>query len=306
MERNSMEKKELFDLKETVNLLQEKNRSLRAALETTECGRALLLQGEEFSRLLSVSKLIVSELDLTKVFNLVASNAREIVNAELVVVPILNEERDQYTYVAASGADADIVLGKKLSANVGMCGWVLQHKRSLLFGEISTHWIGEKTPWEAGQQSAVLVPLIGRKGIIGGLSALGKQGGGCFTGHDLDLLTMFANQVSIAIENAQLFQQVTLEIEERNEEITERKKAEEELLRHKEHLEELVDERIAEIKTLQGILPICSSCKKIRDDMGAWHQLEAYIRDHTEAEFSHGICAECAKKLYPDFFDKTP
>ena len=86
----------------------------------------------------------------------------------------------------------------------------------------------EKTTWEAGQQSAVLVPLIGRKGIIGGLSALGKQGGGCFTEHDLDLLTMFANQVSIAIENAQLFQQVTREIEER-------KQAEDSITRESKH-----------------------------------------------------------------------
>lgn len=55
-----------------------------------------------------------------------------------------------------------------------------------------------------------------------------------------------------------------------------------------------------EIKRLKGILPICVSCKKIRDDSGYWHQVELYVRDHTEAEFSHSICPECAKKLYPD------
>ncbi|MFH0727066.1 MAG: sensor with HAMP domain protein, partial [Pseudomonadota bacterium] len=54
------------------------------------------------------------------------------------------------------------------------------------------------------------------------------------------------------------------------------------------------------IKTLKGLLPICSSCKKIRDDKGYWNQIESYIETHSEAEFSHGICPECAKKLYPD------
>ena len=49
------------------------------------------------------------------------------------------------------------------------------------------------------------------------------------------------------------------------------------------------------IKTLRGIVPICAWCKKIRDDDGFWNQLEAYVRDHTEAEFSHGICPDCAK-----------
>ena len=57
---------------------------------------------------------------------------------------------------------------------------------------------------------------------------------------------------------------------------------------------------LEEIKTLKGIIPICSSCKKIRDDSGYWNQIEAYIRRHSEAEFSHGICPDCAKKLYPD------
>ena len=57
---------------------------------------------------------------------------------------------------------------------------------------------------------------------------------------------------------------------------------------------------LAKVKQLSGMLPICSSCKKIRDDKGYWNQIEAYIRDHSEAAFSHGICPECAKKLYPD------
>ncbi len=55
---------------------------------------------------------------------------------------------------------------------------------------------------------------------------------------------------------------------------------------------------LGEIKTLRGIVPICASCKKIRDDKGFWSQVEVYVRDHSEAEFSHGICPECEKKFY--------
>lgn len=60
-------------------------------------------------------------------------------------------------------------------------------------------------------------------------------------------------------------------------------------------------EAMEEVKILSGFLPICASCKKIRDDQGYWKQIEAYIREHSEAEFSHGICPDCAKQLYPDF-----
>ncbi|WFB36513.1 ABC transporter substrate-binding protein [Kiritimatiellota bacterium B12222] len=58
-----------------------------------------------------------------------------------------------------------------------------------------------------------------------------------------------------------------------------------------------------EIKILKGIIPICSSCKKIRNHSGAWEQLEAYIRSHTEADFSHGICPDCVKALYPELLN---
>jgi phosphoserine phosphatase RsbU/P len=57
---------------------------------------------------------------------------------------------------------------------------------------------------------------------------------------------------------------------------------------------------LKEVKTLSGLLPICACCKMIRNDEGYWQEIEAYISDHSEAEFSHGICPDCAAQLYPD------
>ena len=65
-----------------------------------------------------------------------------------------------------------------------------------------------------------------------------------------------------------------------------------------------LQEALDNIKTLKGFIPICASCKKIRDDEGFWEQVEVYVRDHTEAEFSHGICPDCAHELYPEFYGK--
>ena len=75
--------------------------------------------------------------------------------------------------------------------------------------------------------------------------------------------------------------------------ITERLQAEEE----RQNLINQLQEALAKVKTLSGLLPICASCKKIRDDKGYWNQIESYIRDHSDAEFTHSLCPECAKKL---------
>ncbi|MBU0728475.1 MAG: PAS domain S-box protein [Proteobacteria bacterium] len=81
-----------------------------------------------------------------------------------------------------------------------------------------------------------------------------------------------------------------------NHDITERKQVEEE----REQLIQKLKEALDKVKVLSGFLPICSSCKMIRDDKGYWNQIESYIRDHSEAQFSHSICPDCARKLYPD------
>jgi DNA-binding NarL/FixJ family response regulator len=62
----------------------------------------------------------------------------------------------------------------------------------------------------------------------------------------------------------------------------------------------LIQEALATVKTLKGLLPICAACKKIRDDNGYWNQLEAYIEAHSDAEFTHGLCPECRRRVFPE------
>ncbi len=82
--------------------------------------------------------------------------------------------------------------------------------------------------------------------------------------------------------------------------ISERRRTEHE----KERLLVDLQAALANVKRLQGLLPICASCKKIRDDRGYWHQVEQYVQDHAEVEFSHDICPECMARLYPDLAQK--
>lgn len=79
--------------------------------------------------------------------------------------------------------------------------------------------------------------------------------------------------------------------------ITERKEMEKE----REILVASLQKALSEVKHLSGLLPICASCKKVRNDSGYWEQIEVYIKNRSAAEFSHGICPGCAKKLYPEF-----
>jgi PAS domain S-box-containing protein len=84
--------------------------------------------------------------------------------------------------------------------------------------------------------------------------------------------------------------------------ISERKAADDE----RERLIQELQDAMARVKSLSGLLPICASCKKIRDEQGQWHHLELYIRSHSKAEFSHGICPECQLELYPEHTPKKP
>ncbi len=105
--------------------------------------------------------------------------------------------------------------------------------------------------------------------------------------------------VERAVERLRLVQQERHLIERLQQELADRQYAEIE----REQLITELRKALDRVKTLSGILPICSNCKKIRDDQDYWHDVTAYIRDHSEVDFTHGICPDCMKELYSDYVD---
>ena len=83
-------------------------------------------------------------------------------------------------------------------------------------------------------------------------------------------------------------------------EIIERKRSE----RKMEQLIKDLKTALTNVKRLRGLIPICANCKKVRDDEGYWKEVESYIHEHSVAEFTHGICPDCMKKLYPQYYDR--
>jgi DNA-binding response OmpR family regulator len=114
-----------------------------------------------------------------------------------------------------------------------------------------------------------------------------------------DLLTAFAagamDYIRKPVNPAELGARVSSALALREERTT-RKTREQELLMRTQELERA----LREVKVLRGFIPICAQCKRVRTDTGDWQQLEAYIQAHSEAEFSHGICQVCVRKVYPD------
>ncbi len=176
--------------------------------------RIYLLEGElrdreiEVSLLKETAEAITSELDLQKVFQLAVERSRSLIMAETVLLPVLDDNAIEYTYRAGCGKNADEIVGQSLPLDLGVCGWVWRHKRPWWHGVLAELDEAERNKWEKEAGSIILVPLIGKRHFLGGLAGINKIGGGDFTKRDLDLLTLFANHVSYAIENAALFDQL--------------------------------------------------------------------------------------------------
>lgn len=176
--------------------------------------RIYLLEGElrdrevEISLLKETAEALSTELDLEKVYQLAVERARKLIMAETVLLPLLDENSTQYTYRAGRGKNAEEIVGEALPLDQGICGWVWRNKRAWWHGVLDELDETERNKWEKEAGSVILVPLVGKRQFLGGLAGINKIGGGDFTKRDLDLLTHFSHQVSFAIENAALFDQL--------------------------------------------------------------------------------------------------
>ena len=145
---------------------------------------------------------IGSELDLDTVFQIVANRARELVGAETILIPILDENCETYTYRGGAGKNADEIVGESLPLEFGVCGWVWRHKKPWWQGVLDELSEEERNLWEKEAGTMILIPLQGKRHFLGGIAGINKANGQEFNHRDLSLLSMFASIVAIAIENA--------------------------------------------------------------------------------------------------------
>lgn len=171
----------------------------------------LALREYEIRLLKETADALTGELNLDRLLALVTDRARELIQAETVLIPILDESCQTYTYRAGSGKHSEEIIGQTLPLELGICGWVWRNHRAWWRGVLEELAPEERNRWEHEAGTLIMVPLFGKKHFLGGIAGMNKGGGETFDQRDLDLLTMFGSQVSMAIENAVTFEALEAE-----------------------------------------------------------------------------------------------
>lgn len=173
--------------------------------EVVQLHKQLIDREAEIELLRRTFSEIASELDLDRVFQIVADRARELIQAETLLIPIVDEDLDSYTYRGGAGKNARKIVGESLPIDFGICGWVWRHKRAWWRGVLEELSEEERNHWEKEAGSVILVPLVGHRHFLGGIAGINKLGDVDFDRRDLNLLSIFASSVAIIIENAMAF-----------------------------------------------------------------------------------------------------
>lgn len=264
--------------------ITERNQMEQALIRSEEAANRL---SQENATIAKIGQIISSTLDIDEVYNLFAEEVRRLIPFDRISVATINSEARTVTMAYTWGNEVD---GRNQGDVFPLAHSIYEElvatRSGLLIHTEDENELFKAYPhllnsFRAGFRSMISVPLISKDEVIGALHFRSLKPN-AYTELDLSLSERVGHQISGAIANAQLF--------------IERKWAEAE----KEKLIIQLQKALGEVKQLSGFLPICASCKKIRDDKGYWNQIETYIRDRSEAEFSHGICPDCFKKLYPD------
>ncbi len=225
-----------------------------------------------------LNRLISSSLDNERVLGEIARAAAQLPGASVASFWLANEASRTLQLVSFSdpAMDADFPY-RMVSFDQGVMGWVARHGRLLNVADAPKDGRVVAPDWwrHHGLSSYLGVPVILDGSLLAVLALNGREPFQ-LDAEDERLLEGFVGQAALAVRNATLF-------------------AAEGAART------AAERALAEVKQLQGMLPICSYCKKIRNDENSWEQMESYISEHSHARFSHGICPECRSRVAREF-----
>jgi tetratricopeptide (TPR) repeat protein len=277
-----------LELKETILGATEQQRvkNLQILHETAADRLAAALQARragEMEALAAVGREITASLDQQTVLQRIAERTRELLRADDCVLYLLQPGGTDLRALVVLGEHVHVLAGRLVPLDGSLAGAICRSGGAEVVNHPGSdpriHFLSDE---ETGDTTRPEDYAMAAAALLTGGSSLGsllvwrRRGSGeGFDTQDLSLLAALAQQAAVAIHNARLF-----------DELREAKLA--------------AEEALAQVKTLKGLVPICAHCKNIRDDEGFWHNVADYVRDHTEAEFSHGLCPQCIRQLYPE------
>jgi GAF domain-containing protein len=249
-----------------------------------EHGRLYANLEDRVSQLKTVTRLnraISSALDSDSVLRKIAEAAAQLPGATVASIWLAREESRTLEVVSLSDPviDAEWTV-RTMSFEQGLNGWVARHGRVLNVPDVFKDERFIASDWwrRHGLSSFLGVPVI-LDGVLLAVLALNGREPFQFDAEEELMLESLGAQAALAIRNASLF-------------------ADESFARR------TAERALAEVSLLQGMLPICSYCKKIRKDQDSWEQLESYISEHTHATFSHGICPDWRSTVVADHLEQ--
>ncbi len=228
--------------------------------------------------LFKISNAVSTSTNLFELYEFIHHALSPVIDATNFFIAIYDKKTDSITFpYCIDEADEFLPPVKGITSTASLTAEVIRTKKPILIRKGETiAWrksCGFKIPTCTLSEVWLGVPLKNMNQIIGVIAVQSYKDSGLYDETDKEILVSVADQVGVAIE---------------------RKRSDE----NREKLILKLQAALEEVKTLQGILPICASCKKIRDDKGYWNQIESYIQKHSGAQFSHSMCSECSDKLY--------
>jgi tetratricopeptide (TPR) repeat protein len=268
------------DLDQAARLLRELRPTQKAS--TTRAKPITLSLADRFDTVLKTGRQIASALSPDAIYVAVQDAALKLLRGDECVVLTTADASEQAEFIPVGGNSAPVshaLMNRALAAG-----------RAVSFDSNTSTDVSDSLIL-AGFRSALYTPFFVRGKAAGCVCVTHRQVGGLFGEDEHRLADFIATVAGAALENAEGFarlQHWNADLEAR---VAERTAAAEARTRE-------LQQALANVQTLNGLLPICASCKMIRDDHGYWHQVEQYIKEHSLADFSHGICPECAAKYF--------
>lgn len=240
------------------------------------------IREKELQAIMNGSKAVLSQKGFTESARSIFDYCKDLIGATSGYVALLSDagEENEVLFLEAGGLPCDVDPELPMPIR-GLRAEAYHFNKAVYHNDfMNSKWVDFMPTGHVILKNVMFAPLVIDEKTVGIIGLANKATN--FDDNDAKLATGFGELAAIALQNSRNLDERIIAEKQREKVISELNKA------------------LSKVKKLSGLLPICSHCKKIRDDKGYWTQIESYIHEHSEAEFSHSVCEECAKKYYPD------